>query len=44
MVRLATLMFFRGKHVGIGGFLRTWLPFWLLLGGAIALAGAFGGR
>ena len=35
MVRLATLMFFRGRHVGVGGVVRTWLPFCLL---AAALA------
>ena len=30
MVRLATLMFFCGRHVGVGGVLRTWLPLCLL--------------
>lgn len=35
MVRLATLMFFRGRHIGAGGVLRTWLPSCLL---AAALA------
>ena len=31
MVRLAAWVFFRGKHIGIGGFLRTWLPFAILV-------------
>ena len=44
MVGLATRMFFRGKHVGVGGFLRTWLPFWLLLGLAVALASVFSSK
>ncbi len=39
MVRLATLVFFRGRHVGFGGVLRTWLPFCLL---AVALTVGLG--
>ena len=39
MVRLATHMFVKGRHVGVGGFLRSWLPFFVLLGAAIVLAG-----
>mmetsp|Transcript_12988 Transcript_12988/g.39313 ORF Transcript_12988/g.39313 Transcript_12988/m.39313 type:complete len:166 (-) Transcript_12988:229-726(-) len=38
MVSLATLLFFRGKHVGLGGVLRTWLPFTLLCTIAVVLA------
>jgi hypothetical protein len=37
MTRLAARMFVKGRHVGLGGFLRSWLPFWLLLGVAIVL-------
>ena len=38
MARLAAHMFVKGRHVGLGGFLRSWLPFCLLLGVAIVLA------
>ncbi|CAH1774575.1 unnamed protein product [Owenia fusiformis] len=32
MVKLAAIMFVKGKYVGVAGFLKTWLPFVLLLG------------
>lgn len=31
MVHLATLLFFKGRYVGLEGVLRTWLPFCMLL-------------
>lgn len=43
MVLLATRMFFRGRHVGLGGVLRTWLPFCLILSVVAILAGVLGG-
>ena len=30
MFKLALLMFFRGKYTGVGGVLKTWLPFLIL--------------
>lgn len=44
MVHLATRMFLRGRHVGLGGLLRTWLPFCLLICAAAVLAGVLGGK
>ncbi|GMH39290.1 hypothetical protein BSKO_07188 [Bryopsis sp. KO-2023] len=38
MVKLASLAFIRGKYVGMGGFVKTWLPFAIL----VALGGYFG--
>lgn len=32
MVRLASWMFFCGKYVGFWGFVKTWLPFAIILG------------
>lgn len=37
MIKLAFWMFFCGRYVGIGGFLKTWLPFGLLVGAIITL-------
>ena len=31
MVMLAAWVFFRGKHIGVSGVLRTWLPFFIAL-------------
>lgn len=44
MVQLATRMFLRGRHVGLGGFLRTWLPFCLLIGAVVVIGGVLGGK
>lgn len=30
MVKIAAWMFFFGRYVSIGGFLKTWIPFWVI--------------
>lgn len=37
MAMLATLLFFRGVHVGFAGVMRTWLPFAMLCALAVVL-------
>ena len=37
MTLLATLLFFRGTHVGFAGVMRTWLPSAMLCALAIVL-------
>ena len=31
MIKLCFLVFFKGKHVGFGGFLKQWLPFLIVI-------------
>ena len=38
MVHLATLLFLRGRYVGLAGVLRTWLPFLLIVALVVGLS------
>jgi hypothetical protein len=31
MIKLAILLFFKGKYVSFGGFLKQWLPFLIMI-------------
>ncbi len=42
-VWLAVALCFRGKFVGVAGFLKTWLPLLLVLSGVFYAYGAVGG-